>query len=93
MSTNIGKKFTESNMIISIAQAKAKFSQVIRKAESGEPVIITRHGEPVVTLHAVQHRPNLPKIGSMKGKIEIANDFDELPPEFMSAFLSENKSN
>ena len=80
-------------MIISIAQAKAKFSQVIRKAESGEPVKITRHGEPVVTLHAVQHRPKLQKIGLMEGKIEIANDFDELPPDFMSEFLSENNSN
>ena len=54
---------------------------------------ITRHGEPVVTLHAVQQSLNLPKIGSMKEKIEISEDFEELPPEFMSAFLSEKKSN
>ena len=79
-------------MNISIAQAKAKFSQIIRKAESGEPVTITRHDKPVVTLHAVKHRPNMPKIGAIKGKIEIANDFDELPPEFMLGFLSEGKS-
>lgn len=79
-------------MNISIARAKANFSQVIRKAESGEPVTITRHGEPVVTLHAVQHKPNLPKIGLMKGKIEIANDFDELPPEFMTAFAPTTNS-
>ena len=79
-------------MNISIAQAKAKFSQIIRKAESGESVTITRHGEPVVILHAVQHNPTVPKIGSMKGKIEIADDFDELPPEFMFAFQSEQQS-
>lgn len=80
------------NMNISIALAKAKFSQVIRKAESGESVTITRHGEPVVTLHAVRHNPTVPKIGSMKGKIEIAEDFDELPLNFMSAFQSEQNS-
>jgi len=79
-------------MNISIAQAKAKFSQIIRKAESGESVTITRHGEPVVMLHPVQHNPTVPKIGSMKGKIEIADDFDELPPEFMVAFQSEQQS-
>lgn len=80
-------------MNISISQARANFSQIIRKVESGESVTITRHGEPVVTLHAVQQSLNLPKIGSMKGKIEISEDFEELPPEFMSAFLSEKKSN
>ena len=79
-------------MNISISQAKANFSQIIRKAESGESVTITRHGEPVVTLRAVQQSLNLPKIGSMKGKIKIADDFDELPPEFMAAFQSEQKS-
>ena len=79
-------------MNISIAQAKAKFSQIIRKAESGESVTITRHGEPVVILHPVQHSPTVPKIGAMKGKIEIADDFDELPSEFMFAFQSEQQS-
>lgn len=79
-------------MNIAIAQAKAKFSQIIRKAESGESVTITRHGVPVAMLHAVQNRPTVPKIGSLKGKIEIADDFDELPPEFMFAFQSEQQS-
>ncbi len=79
-------------MNISISQAKANFSQIIRKAESGEPVIITRRGVPVVTLHAVQHCSKLPKIGSMKGMIEIADDFDELPPDFMDAILPEKNS-
>ncbi len=80
-------------MKISISQAKANFSQIIRKAESGESVTITRHGESVVTLRAVQQSLNLPKIGSMKGKIKISEEFEELPPEFMSAFLSDKKSN
>ncbi len=79
-------------MNISITQAKSKFSQVIRKAESGEAVTITRHGEPVFTLHPVQQIPNVPKIGSMKGMIEIADDFDDLPPKFMLAFRLDQES-
>lgn len=79
-------------MKISITQAKAKLSQVIRKAESGEVVTITRHGEPVVTLHPVQQNPNVPKIGSMKGKVDIADDFDELPPKFMAAIQFDQES-
>ncbi len=79
-------------MNVSIAQAKAKFSQIVRKAETGELVTITRHGQPVVIVQAVESEHNLPKIGSMKGKIEIASDFDVLPPNFLSAFLPEPES-
>ncbi len=79
-------------MKFSITQAIVKLSHVIRKAESGEVVTITRHGQPVVTLHPVQQNPNVPKIGSMKGKIEIADNFDELPPEFMLAFRPDPES-
>jgi len=32
------------------AQAKARFSEVIREAEGGTPVLITRHGKPVAAL-------------------------------------------
>lgn len=31
-----------------IAEAKAKFSELIERAERGEEVLITRHGKPVV---------------------------------------------
>lgn len=80
-------------MNISITQAKVKFSQIICKVESGESVTITRHGEPVAILNAVQHSPTVPKIGSMKGKIEFADDFDELPRNSCLRFnLSNNRS-
>ena len=52
VTTNIVINVTETKMNISIAQAKTKFSRVIRKAESGELETITHHGKPVVTLHA-----------------------------------------
>ena len=35
---------------ISVAEAKAHFADCVRKAETGEPVLITRHGKPVVAL-------------------------------------------
>ena len=79
-------------MYISIVEAKAKFSQVIRNAELGESVTITRYGEPVAILQAEKNCSHVLKAGSMKGKIEIADDFDELPMEFMLAFQSEQKS-
>lgn len=38
---------------LSAAQAKSHLADCLRKAESGEPVIITRHGKPVAALVAV----------------------------------------
>ena len=35
---------------VSAAKAKAEFAECIRKAEAGDPVVITRHGKPVVAL-------------------------------------------
>jgi prevent-host-death family protein len=37
---------------VNLAQAKASLSELIRKAERGEPVVITRHGKPVANLSA-----------------------------------------
>lgn len=31
-------------------EAKARFAEILRSAESGEPVTITRHGKPVARL-------------------------------------------
>lgn len=34
-------------------------------------------------LHAIGGNEDVPLIGAMKGKIEISDDFDEMPAEFM----------
>jgi prevent-host-death family protein len=40
-----------------VAQAKARFSEMIEAARGGEPVIVTRHGEPVVAVVPVPQDP------------------------------------
>src|SRR5437867_2998579 len=39
---------------VTAAQAKSELAECIRKAESGEAVIITRHGKPVAVLVAAE---------------------------------------
>lgn len=41
----------------SVAEAKAKLSQLIARAEKGEDVTITRHGKPVVEIKPVRPAP------------------------------------
>jgi len=45
-------------MRASVAQAKARFSEMIETARAGEPVIVTRHGEPVVAVVPVPPDPD-----------------------------------
>lgn len=45
-------------MRASVAQAKARFSEMIDAARGGEPVIVTRHGEPVVAVVPVPSDPD-----------------------------------
>jgi prevent-host-death family protein len=45
-------------MRASVAQAKARFSEMIDAARGGEPVIVTRHGEPVVAVVPVPPDPD-----------------------------------
>jgi prevent-host-death family protein len=35
---------------VNIAEAKAKLSELVARAERGEEVVIARHGKPIVTL-------------------------------------------
>lgn len=69
--------------VFSIAEAKAKFSELVARAEAGERFIVTRHGKPVVEIAAsAEAKPRKKLRGAMKGKIWIAPDFDVLGPEW-----------
>jgi prevent-host-death family protein len=73
---------------VNIHEAKTHLSKLIQKVLKGEEVIISKYGEPLVKLE-----PYHPKIkrkpGVWKGKVKIADDFDELPPEIEKGFAGE----
>ena len=69
--------------VFNIAEAKAKFSELVKRAEAGERLIVTRHGKPVVEIaRSAEAQPRKKLRGAMKGKIWIAPDFDVLGPEW-----------
>jgi prevent-host-death family protein len=64
---------------ISVAEAKAKFSECIRKVEAGNAVLITRHGRPVAALVSpgdLEHLARLRKAGPEKGLAGIAGGWE-----------------
>ncbi len=44
---------------VSVADAKARLSEIIRRVETGETVRITRRGKPIITMNAIE-RPRKP---------------------------------
>lgn len=68
-------------------EAKTQLSRLVELAQRGEDVVIQRSGHPVVRLVAVQElRPVAEAFGALRGEIELADDFDELPEEFVFHF-------
>ena len=45
-------------MKIPIPEAKGRLSELVRRAESGDEVVLTRHGVPAVRLVAVARMPS-----------------------------------
>mgnify|MGYP006306293825 FL=1 len=64
---------------ISVAEAKATFSECIRKVEAGNSVLITRHGKPVAALVSttdLEHLERLRKAGPESGLASIAGGWE-----------------
>jgi antitoxin (DNA-binding transcriptional repressor) of toxin-antitoxin stability system len=73
---------------VNIYEAKTRFSELVDKAASGDDVVISRNGKPLVRLTRLQgdQKPRI-KFGVLKGKLEIAADFDApLPAEVLAGF-------
>jgi prevent-host-death family protein len=67
----------------SIHEAKTQFSKLIARAERGEEIVIRRGPTPVAKLVPLPPERRDRGFGSMRGRIWIAEDFDDvLPPEF-----------
>jgi prevent-host-death family protein len=64
---------------IKLADAKAQFSEVVRKAMLGETIVVTKENRPVVKIVAIKPAKRLP--GTGKG-IWMAPDFDAPLPDF-----------
>jgi prevent-host-death family protein len=57
-------------MTVNLAQAKARLSELLDKVETGEEVIITRHGRPVAHLSAaVQPKAPLRSLKAFRAKL------------------------
>jgi len=63
-------------MNVSTAEARNRFTELIRIVEGGEQVVITRHGRPVAQLAPPPVERRKAKLGGMKGRIRLLPGWD-----------------
>ena len=63
--------------IENIYQAKTHLSRLVDEVLEGKDVVIARSGRPLVRLIRYEPKPEGLTYGLLKGKIRIADDFDD----------------
>ena len=69
---------------INIHEAKTHLSRLVERASAGEEIIIAKAGKPMARLVPLATAVKPRKLGLLRGKIGIAEDFDApLPADFL----------
>jgi len=72
---------------VNIHAAKTHFSRLIEEVAEGEEVVIAKAGRPVARLVAFEKSRGKRKLGILKGRLHVPDDFDApLPDEVTAAF-------
>jgi prevent-host-death family protein len=67
---------------IGMHEAKTQLSKLVERVEAGEEIVITRRGEPAARLVPERRGEGFASLaGAWRGRVEIADDFDELPDD------------
>jgi len=74
---------------VNMHEAKSTLSRLVERALAGEDVIIARDGKPLIRLVpvSVPQAPRQP--GRLRGRVQMAADFDRTPDEIIDAFESD----
>ena len=61
---------------INIHEAKTHLSRLVERVEAGEEIVIARGGKPVVRLVPLGLRTRPRQLGTLRGKVWLAEDWD-----------------
>jgi prevent-host-death family protein len=71
---------------VNIHEAKTHLSRLVERAEAGEEIVIARAGKPVARLAPLRDKREPRQLGALKGRIWIADDFDDADEEITKLF-------
>ena len=74
--------------LVNVHQAKSQLSKLLDQVAAGEEVVIARHGKPVARLAPMQEELPPRQPGALKGKIWVAENFDDPDEELEDLFYN-----
>jgi prevent-host-death family protein len=77
--------------VVNVHEAKTHLSRLLERVSAGEEIVIAKAGRPVAKLIPYLESEEPRKMGGWKGRVWIADDFDELPPDLLAAFYGEGE--
>lgn len=79
-----------ADQVVNLYDAKTQLSSLVERAANGEDIVIAKAGRPLARLVAYEPRAML-KFGSLKGKIEIPDDFDRIATDEIAVMFNDGK--
>ena len=74
-----------TTITVNVQEAKTRLSELLRRVESGEEVVISRAGRPIAHLAPVD--PPRPTFGGLVPNLEVPDGFfEDLPEEELAAW-------
>lgn len=72
---------------VNIHEAKTHLSKLVERAAAGSEIVIAKAGKPIARLVPLAPTRPARRLGVLKGKIKVPDDFDApLPPKVIAAF-------
>jgi len=68
-------------MTVSTTEAKNKLTELLRQVETGESVVIERHGKPIAQITRIEETPRKPKWGTLGKYSDFVIDPDWARPQ------------
>lgn len=68
--------------VVDVAQAEARFAELLGRVQAGEEVLLTRADEPVARLLPAGNSSRRPRFGAAKDLLHVREDFDEPLEDF-----------
>ena len=72
---------------VQLHDAKARLSELVDRAQSGEEVVISRHGKAVAKLVGYAPKRAKRRLGILRGKIKFRKGWDDPLPEEILAYF------
>ncbi|MEX0284117.1 MAG: type II toxin-antitoxin system Phd/YefM family antitoxin [Paracoccaceae bacterium] len=79
-------------MQIAVAEAKAQFAELIRRAEAGEAIELTRYGRPVARIVAAERPVGRSLLGAMEGAFTLPEDMFDGDEDIADMFTQSAES-